>query len=168
MKNKFSVDSLLLPYNAIMAAPFGFLGLRWDSQNTVTAIHYLAKMGAHQGDHHPIMAALNAYFLDPRAPLPKISAQKGTPFQHRVWAAIGRIQCGHALTYGEIASQLASGPRAVGGACRVNPLPLIVPCHRVVAQNSLGGFSGQMGGQGFYHEIKVWLLRHEGFLAPDD
>jgi len=85
--------------------------------------------------------------------------QHGTAFQQRVWQAIAKIPCGETRTYGELAHQVGSGPRAVANACGANHLPLVVPCHRVVAQNGIGGFmQGQQGGL----LIKQWLLRHEG------
>ena len=65
-----------------------------------------------------------------------------TPFQHRVWDALLAIPLGETRTYGELAAALGTSARAVGGACRRNPLPILVPCHRVVAKNGLGGFSG--------------------------
>ncbi|TVS04569.1 MAG: methylated-DNA--[protein]-cysteine S-methyltransferase [Phycisphaerales bacterium] len=82
----------------------------------------------------------------------------GTAFQRRVWAALAAIPFGQTRTYAEIAVQVGSpkGARAVGGANRANPLPLIVPCHRVVASGStLGGYLWGL-------DIKSRLLRHEG------
>ena len=63
-------------------------------------------------------------------------------FQHRVWDAMLAIPFGETRTYGELAAELGTSPRAVGGACGRNPLPILVPCHRVVAKNGLGGYSG--------------------------
>lgn len=90
-------------------------------------------------------------------------ADAGTAFQRRVWQAISGIGRGHTLTYGEMARSLASVPRAVGQACGANPYPLVVPCHRVVAAQGIGGFAHH--GDGFLVEIKKWLLQHEH--APD-
>lgn len=84
-------------------------------------------------------------------------AAEGTPFQKRVWAALTAIPFGETRTYSEIASALGSGPRAIGGACGRNPIPIIVPCHRVLGANgSLGGYSGIDGT-----ETKAALLRLE-------
>ena len=66
-------------------------------------------------------------------------------------------------TYGDIAKRVRSIPRAVGGACGRNPLPLIIPCHRVVAAGGIGGFMG--GRDDDPLAIKRWLLKHEGVLA---
>lgn len=68
---------------------------------------------------------------------------RGTAFQVEVWEILQRIPLGKTRTYGEIAREIGTSPRAVGRACGANPVPLLVPCHRVVAQDgSLGGFSG--------------------------
>ena len=67
------------------------------------------------------------------------------------------IPFGETLTYGEIAKRLGVPAQAVGQACGGNPIPVIIPCHRVLGATSLGGYSGEGGV-----ETKVWLLRHEG------
>lgn len=85
--------------------------------------------------------------------------QQGTAFQQKVWQAISAIPCGKTSTYTELAQQIGSGPRAVANACGANQLPLLVPCHRVVAKSGLGGF---MQGKHNGLLIKQWLLRHEG------
>lgn len=85
----------------------------------------------------------------------------GTPFQSRVWRALRRIAPGSTRTYGEIA-QAAGSPgaaRAAGGAVGSNPIPIVIPCHRVVGSNrELTGFGGGL-------PRKRWLLEHEGALA---
>ncbi len=83
----------------------------------------------------------------------------GTSFQKKVWQALTRIPVGTQQTYGSLAKQLNTSPRAVGNACRKNPLPLLFPCHRIVGQNSMGGFMGQTKGHAL--TIKQWLLQHE-------
>lgn len=84
---------------------------------------------------------------------------KGTPFQQKVWRALQRIPPGATVTYGELARQLGSGARAVANACRRNPIPLIVPCHRVVAQGGIGGYAGATEGE--LVQFKQFLLDHE-------
>lgn len=89
----------------------------------------------------------------------------GTAFQQRVWDLMTRIPSGETLTYGAMAQQLGSAPRAVGGACGRNPLPILIPCHRVVGG---GGTSGGYSGFGGV-ETKAWLLGHErrmSLVAP--
>lgn len=83
----------------------------------------------------------------------------GTDFQRRVWTEMQKIKPGQVKTYGEIAGTLNSSPRAVGNACGANPIPILIPCHRVVAQNSLGGYTGDGG-----LDTKTQLLRLEGYL----
>jgi methylated-DNA-[protein]-cysteine S-methyltransferase len=84
----------------------------------------------------------------------------GTQFRQRVWDAMCRIPYGKTETYGEMAGGLNSAARAVGGACGANPIPIIIPCHRVLAAGGgLGGYSGDGGS-----ETKIFLLRLEGAL----
>lgn len=85
---------------------------------------------------------------------------EGTPFQKKVWLALKKIPVGQVMTYGELAKQLKTSARAVGNACRANPMPLVIPCHRVVAKSGLGGFAGSQEGAPM--KIKKWLLEHEG------
>lgn len=82
----------------------------------------------------------------------------GTAFQKRVWREMQKIKDGQTKTYGEVAKALNSGPRAVGGACAANPIPLLIPCHRITAANGkIGNYSGGDGS-----ETKTFLLRLEG------
>lgn len=82
----------------------------------------------------------------------------GSEFQKGVCVAMAAIPFGHTRTYGEIAHDLGQSAQAVGAACGANPIPIIVPCHRVMGANGkLTGFSGKGGV-----ETKVALLRHEG------
>ena len=87
----------------------------------------------------------------------------GTPFQLRVWRALLAIPAGQVLSYGALAAQLNTAPRAVGQACGSNPLPLVIPCHRVVSANGLGGFMHAASGAPL--DIKAWLLRHESKIS---
>jgi methylated-DNA-[protein]-cysteine S-methyltransferase len=87
-------------------------------------------------------------------------ALAGSPFQRRVFAAMRDIPYGTVMSYGDLARVVDSAPRAIGGACGANPLPILVPCHRVVASGrKLGGYSGH-GGLG----TKRFLLGLEGAL----
>lgn len=85
---------------------------------------------------------------------------QGTEFQRRVWTSLQQIPAGEVITYGELARELNSSPRAIGNACRKNPIPLIIPCHRVISAQGIGGFAGQTQGQKI--TIKKQLLQHEG------
>ena len=93
-------------------------------------------------------------------PLPPLDLSGGTKFRLRVWAELGRIPRGETRSYGEVAEELGKrrAARAVGGACGANPIPVLIPCHRVLAANGgLGGFSGGL-------EWKRRLLAIEGVL----
>jgi methylated-DNA-[protein]-cysteine S-methyltransferase len=102
---------------------------------------------------------LSLYFSEGRDISLPIKFEKGTSFQLRVWNLLKRIPFGETITYGELSKILKSSPRAVGQACKVNPLPIIVPCHRVVAASCIGGYAGHTEGSIF--ERKLWLLQHE-------
>ena len=84
---------------------------------------------------------------------------EGTDFQRRVWDAMCAIPRGRTLTYGEMARKLDGEARAVGQACGDNKLPIVIPCHRVVAASGIGGFAHSTGG--YLLEAKRWLLMHE-------
>ena len=100
---------------------------------------------------------LRAYFEGRLTRFTLPLAPAGTAFRQRVWALMSEIPFGQTLTYGAMAKALGSAPRAVGGACGANPLPIIIPCHRVVGGAGPGGYSGADG-----LPTKHWLLAHEG------
>lgn len=102
-------------------------------------------------------AQLDAYFARRLKTFDLPIASAGTEFQRRVWKAMSRIPYGQTRTYGELAHGLKSAPRAVGGACGANPLPIIVPCHRVLGAS--GKLTGYSGGEGI--DTKRYLLRLE-------
>jgi methylated-DNA-[protein]-cysteine S-methyltransferase len=108
-------------------------------------------------------AELGEYFRGSRREfsVPLRRPSTATPFQERLWDALLRIPYGQTRTYGELAVELATSPRAVGGACARNRLPLLIPCHRVVAKGGLGGFSGDWE-TGMALDVKQVLLAHEG------
>jgi len=99
------------------------------------------------------------YLEDPRWRFDLSLQLDGTPFQRRVWAELREIPVGEVVTYGALAARLSSSARAVGGACKRNPVPVVVPCHRVVAASGIGGFMGATAGPSL--AIKEWLLAHE-------
>lgn len=102
---------------------------------------------------------LQQYFQNPHHKFTLPFDLIGTAFQKKVWQALAAIPVGTTKTYGDLAKKLKTGARAIGNGCRQNPIPLIIPCHRVVAANSLGGFSGKRDGAAL--AIKQWLLKHE-------
>jgi methylated-DNA-[protein]-cysteine S-methyltransferase len=84
---------------------------------------------------------------------------EGTEFQRKLWDALCEIPRGKTLTYGQLAQRLGAEARAVGQACGDNRLPIVIPCHRVVAARGIGGFAHSTGG--YLIEAKRWLLMHE-------
>jgi len=107
---------------------------------------------------HPVAQWLDAYFTGNEEPILPLLAPAPTPFQHRLRHALLDIPRGKTCTYGELAGRLHSGPRAVGQALGANPLPILVPCHRVVAATGIGGFSCGL-------EWKKRLLEFEASLS---
>ena len=110
-----------------------------------------------------VAAQLANYFANPKFRFTVPFQLHGTDFQRRVWQALTRIPAGKTLTYGELADRLGSGARAVGNACRNNPVSIIVPCHRVVSASGIGGYSGKTDGREINR--KQWLLSHEGIAG---
>jgi methylated-DNA-[protein]-cysteine S-methyltransferase len=99
------------------------------------------------------------YFDDPQYRFTLPLSMAGSAFRQRVWSALRKISAGDVRSYGQLARMLSSSARAVGGACRANPIPIIVPCHRVVAKSGVGGYGGAIDGDRL--QIKRWLLNHE-------
>lgn len=149
-------------YDAVIATPLGRVGvlLRQDSLCT---LDFLAPRIPLKRAKTPlamqICTQLREYFKQPGTKFEIPLALDGTVFQQRVWRALTRIPSGKTLTYGELAAKLGSGARAVGSACRENPVPIIVPCHRVVSRGGMGGYMGKRSGKPM--QIKTWLLDHE-------
>lgn len=153
-------------YDAILSAPFGKIGVRTDSAH-IRAIVYLPGHveGLAPADAltQRLAAQLAAYYDDPDAAFDVPLAAAGSAFQQRVWQAICAVPRGATTTYGTIADTVGAMPRAVGQACGQNPFPILVPCHRVVSARGIGGFSHH-AEDGFYLDVKRWLLRHEGAM----
>ncbi|MEO0772622.1 MAG: methylated-DNA--[protein]-cysteine S-methyltransferase [Pseudomonadota bacterium] len=102
-------------------------------------------------------AQLEAYFAGKLEAFDLPLEVRGSKAQKEVCAQMAAIPFGETLTYGDIAARVGLPAQAVGAACGGNPIPVIIPCHRVLGANGLGGFSGGVG-----IDTKVWLLRHEG------
>jgi methylated-DNA-[protein]-cysteine S-methyltransferase len=106
---------------------------------------------------------LDEYFAGERQDFDLPLAPSGTSFQRRVWTEMARIPFGGTASYGAIAREVRSVARAVGGACGANPIPIVIPCHRVLgAKGALGGFSGGTGPA-----TKRALLELEGVQARE-
>jgi methylated-DNA-[protein]-cysteine S-methyltransferase len=152
----------LSAYQAKLATPMCVLGVR-TANGALTDITFLPR--THR-EVAPVDALaeeacrqLQRYIEDPGFRFKLPVAVRGTDFQRRVWAGIAAIPKGVTRTYGELAADLRSAPRAVGQACGSNPIPLVVPCHRVVSASGLGGFAHHDAG--FLIGVKRWLLAHE-------
>lgn len=155
-------------YQAIMTSPIGRIGVCLDEHERLIALDFLGATGRSRPARalaaQLVVAALRSYFLNPAAPLQIPLYAMGTAFQQKVWAALQAIPPGETCTYGELARRIGSAPRAVGQACRRNPIPIVIPCHRVVARAGAGGYSGATDGAELV--IKRWLLAHEGVAVP--
>jgi methylated-DNA-[protein]-cysteine S-methyltransferase len=101
---------------------------------------------------------LDAYFHSGLKAFDLPLAPAGTAFQQSVWEAMRRIPYGRTCSYADMARELDSGPRAIGGACARNPIPIIIPCHRVLASGHRIGGYGSPGGL----DTKRFLLQLEG------
>ena len=149
-------------YQCIIAAPGFNLGVRCNEESLL-AIEFLQpgqELPAENAIAHVVERQLRAYLTAPGSGFDLPLAKLGTDFQRRVWQRIATIPLGQTISYGQLARDIRSAPRAVGQACGANYFPLLIPCHRVVAATGLGGFD--RAGGGFLLEVKKWLLRHEG------
>jgi methylated-DNA-[protein]-cysteine S-methyltransferase len=157
---------MIINSDALINTPFGAVAI--SSNGGQLAIELLVTPASSnvqitKASTNPLVAQacrqVLQYLQQPAAKFDLPLTQQGTAFQQRVWQAIAAIPLGQVRTYGELAREIGSGPRAVANACGANKLPLLVPCHRVVAQHGLGGF---MQGKENGLLIKQWLLKHEG------
>jgi methylated-DNA-[protein]-cysteine S-methyltransferase len=150
-------------FQAKLSTPFAVLGIR-TAGDRLTGIEYLPRFAATLAPGDALTAEVcrqvECYLDDPDYHFDLPLAIEGTPFQRCVWEAIAAIPSGSTLTYREVAQRIGNAPRAVGGACGANRLPLVIPCHRVIAVGGIGGFMHARDGAPL--EIKRWLLRHEG------
>ena len=112
-------------------------------------------------EHHPVLdaalAQLSEYFAGQRRAFDLPLAPKVSDFQRRFGAVLCEIPYGDTRTYGDLAKEMGRPAQAIGQACGANPIAILIPCHRVLAADGLGGYSGAGGV-----EAKVTLLRLEG------
>ena len=142
------------------SSPLGDLTL-FEEEGAIIALEWGAAEGT---EETPLLKKaldqLDAYFIGERKSFELPLNPFGTAFQKRLWKALSDIPYGQTLSYGEMAHKIDSGPRAIGGACGKNPIPIVIPCHRVLAAGGkMGGYSG-MGEL----DTKQFLLRLEGAL----
>ncbi len=150
------------PFQAKLATPFGMLGIQCEA-DALTGIEFLARNILPQMPEstfeQTVCEQLSTYFRDPHFNFDIPLRLNGTVHQGKVWQAMCAIPCGETRQYGELAKELSSSPRAVGQACGANPIPIVIPCHRVVSKTGLGGFANH--STGYTLDIKRWLLNHE-------
>lgn len=148
----------------IIYSSFGQFLAQWQAEQ-LHRLSFEPQLNVQASKHLPKAAArLQAWFdaYEQGSALPELTdllQSSRTDFQHKIRRVLMSIPQGKLRQYGDIAEELNSGPRAVGQACRVNPYVLIVPCHRVVARNGMGGYAGEKTGQ--FMELKKRLLAFE-------
>jgi methylated-DNA-[protein]-cysteine S-methyltransferase len=152
-----------MDYHAKLRAPFGVLGILC-SDNALDGIEFLAPETRPQSPcdafAQRVCEQLSAYFTDANFRFDLPLRPGGTEHQNKVWQAMCAIPRGQMQTYGNLAAQIGSSPRAVGQACGNNPIPIVIPCHRVVGKSGVGGFMHH--SDDYALDIKRWLLAHEG------
>ncbi|MDO8263588.1 MAG: methylated-DNA--[protein]-cysteine S-methyltransferase [Gallionella sp.] len=155
-----------MDYQAKLSVPFGVLGIRC-SADALTGIYFLPAsekpQRATSAFAETVCVQLLCYLENPDAEFSVPLELNGTLHQQKVWQAMLGIPRGQTRSYGELATELKSCAQAVGQACGANPIPVIIPCHRVVGKAGLGGFMKHASGD--LLDIKRWLLIHEA-MAP--
>ena len=154
----------LITFYCIVAGKDNIIHLTFAQEKHKRAIKLLAdtKQTMQKGKHEefPFSPVFQEYFTGNLTRFPmQIQSPfilSGTDFQKKVWAGIAEIPYGQTRTYGELARTIgiAGSARAVGSACGANPIALVIPCHRVVGMQGLGGFAGGL-------EVKKKLLELE-------
>jgi len=146
----------LAPRYATCDSPFGTLRLT-ENGGAIVALDW----DGTGGDDSPVLrqakAELAAYFAGDLRQFSVAVRIDGTPFQRAFLQALIDIPFGETREYGDLARRLGVSAQAIGQACGANPIPILIPCHRVLSASGLGGYSGAGGV-----ETKVALLRHEG------
>ena len=154
-------------YDAILDAPPCRLGAVFTGE-ALTRLDFLSAdtpvSPRLDGQARQLARELDAYWHNPDHPFDLLFVPQGTPFQLRVWRALMTIPAGQPTTYGALAKRLGTAARAVGQACGSNPLPILIPCHRVLAAHGLGGFMHTSSGAPL--DVKSWLLAHESAPSP--
>ena len=151
-------------FTAVIPAPFGAIGILVREESLVGLTCFPAQtapLSPADSVSENVVRQVGCYLEQPDFRFDLPLTLNGTDFQRRVWEAIAAIPLGETRTYGELARQLGSAPRAVGQACASNHIALVIPCHRVVGAKGLGGFFHDAEG-GPYTRTKRWLLAHEG------
>lgn len=154
---------MAIHYDALINTPFGAIAISTHAgqlaMEFLTESPSLQNIQSHDPSVKKAYDQVMQYLRQPDFAFDLSTMPNGTAYQQRVWQAIADIPYGQTRTYGQLARTIGSGPRAVANACGANMMPVIIPCHRVVAQNGIGGFmQGKLNGLA----VKKWLLKHEG------
>lgn len=156
-------------YDTVVQTPFRRLGLKIKN-DAVAGVVFLDPDDENKQSLDIVAmeatAQLKRYSLDAEFKFNLPLQLDGTAFEKKVWRAIAEIPKGEVRSYSQLAEQLNTSARAVGNACAKNPVPVIIPCHRVVAKDSIGGYAGETmdkSPRGLMR-VKAWLLLHEGVL----
>lgn len=156
------MNPMLEFHQARMPAPFAVLAIRTIGER-LTEIEYLPRGAATLKPLTPlakeVCRQLAAYLKDPDFEFDLPYEYDGTDYQRKVWQTVHAIPPGTVLSYLQVARRIGSAPRPVGNACGANRIPILIPCHRVIASNGIGGFMHTHRGSPI--EIKRWLLHHE-------
>lgn len=147
--------------SATIPSPLGLLSV-FEEDGAIVRLRW----GRGGEDSTPLLdsahAQLTSYFAGRLHVFDLPVAPKGSEFERAVWSELARIPYGRTLTYGDLAARVDGVARAVGGACGANPIPIVIPCHRVLATGGgMGGFSAPGGV-----ETKRRLLELEGIIGP--
>jgi methylated-DNA-[protein]-cysteine S-methyltransferase len=149
-------------FDVVVDFPKFKVGVKTRDQRVVE-IRYLPAETKGKPAANPLAARaagqLERYRDDPDAKFDLPVEIEGSALQRGVWDAMCAIPRGRTRTYGDLARELGVDPRAIGQACGDNRLPIVIPCHRVVAADGIGGFGHSTGG--YLLEVKRWLLMHE-------
>lgn len=148
-------------YNVHLRSPVGWLRLHFVGQQfSALTFELNGQRNLLPDCSTEIAHELFRYFEHPHYTCQWRWSLTGTDFQQKVLLSLRDIPPGQTKTYGQLAEELETSPRAIGQAVRRNPFPIFFPCHRIVAQNGLGGFAGNVDGH--LLKVKAWLLSHEG------
>ena len=150
------------PRDRLITTPVGNLSVR-SCDDVICQLDWVSFESLSQfvlsGETDAMASKIKMYWSDPMAVVPVKLLYQGTLFQRKVWSELIKIRFGETITYKELAARTGTAARAVGGACRANHFPLIIPCHRVVSVSGTGGYAGQK--QGEFLSIKLKLLEYE-------
>jgi methylated-DNA-[protein]-cysteine S-methyltransferase len=148
-------------FSSVIATPIGKFGVMF-TDGRVRQTSFLPPkttlVFSQTSKERLIISQIKKYFVKSSHKFKLLVDLHGTNLQQKIWRTLQKIPVGEVRTYGELAKLLQTSPRVIGNACRSNPIPLIIPCHRVVAASGVGGYCGSSSKN---IKIKKWLLAYE-------